>query len=73
MTFVLAFIFFVLVIAAMAVGVALNGRTIQGSCGGLNAAVGADACVVCKRPIDKNSKLHGRLDCPRAKKLVDTI
>ena len=41
-TFVLAFGFFVIVMAGMAIGVMLSGRTIKGSCGGLNAVEGAD-------------------------------
>ena len=65
-TFVLAFVFFTLIVLGMALGVILNGRTIKGSCGGLNAVAGADRCVVCSKEIDPDSPLRDRLECPRA-------
>lgn len=46
-TFVLAFVFMALVVAAMAVGVILGRDPIKGSCGGMGA-VGIDAaCEIC--------------------------
>ena len=70
-TFVLAFGFFVIVMAGMAIGVMLSGRTIKGSCGGLNAVEGADHCLVCKKEIDPDSPLRERLECPRARKMLE--
>ncbi|MEM9172534.1 MAG: (Na+)-NQR maturation NqrM [Pseudomonadota bacterium] len=65
-TFFLTFALLLIVMLGMAVGVMLRGRTIKGSCGGLNAVSGADTCLVCKKSIDPNSPLRDRLDCPRA-------
>ena len=70
-TFVLAFGFFVIVMAGMAIGVMLSGRTIKGSCGGLNAVEGADHCLVCKKEIDPDSPLRERLECPRARAMME--
>ena len=48
-TFILAFLIFAVVIAAMAIGVILNDREIKGSCGGLNDIDGlAGACDICE-------------------------
>jgi uncharacterized protein len=66
-TFVLAFLLLVLVVAGMAVGAIFTGRTIKGSCGGLNAVAGADRCLACSRPIDPDSPLRERMACPRAR------
>jgi hypothetical protein len=33
----------------MSVGVIFMGKTIKGSCGGLNAIAGVDKCLVCKK------------------------
>jgi uncharacterized protein len=55
----------------MAIGVIVSGRTIKGSCGGLNAISGADHCLVCKREIDPDSPLHERMACPRKRKMQD--
>ncbi|MGB0697523.1 MAG: (Na+)-NQR maturation NqrM [Rhodospirillaceae bacterium] len=68
-TFLFGFVLLLLVIVAMALGVMLMGKTIKGSCGGLNAIAEADHCVVCKREIDPDSPLRDRLECPRRKKL----
>ena len=67
--FIVAFIVLALAVGGMALGVVLNGRTIKGSCGGLNAIADADRCVVCKKEIDPNSPLRDRLDCPRARRM----
>ena len=72
-TFLFAFGLLTLVMLGMALGVILNGRTIKGSCGGLNAVAGADHCIVCKKEIDPNSPLRDRLECPRARKMVEDM
>ncbi|WP_346914819.1 (Na+)-NQR maturation NqrM [uncultured Roseibium sp.] len=70
LTFVLAFALLLTVIVGMAVGVIFSGRTIKGSCGGLNAIADADHCLVCNKEIDPNSPLRERLACPRARKML---
>lgn len=70
-TFTLAFGLLLLVTLGMALGVIFSGRTIKGSCGGLNAIAGADHCVVCNLEIDPNSPLRDRLECPRARKMLE--
>ena len=72
-TFILAFGFLLLIMLGMALGVILRGRTIKGSCGGLNAISGADKCVVCKKDIDPDSPLRDRLDCPRARQMAERM
>lgn len=72
-TFLLAFGLLLLVMLGMALGVILNGRTIKGSCGGLNAISDADQCLVCKKDIDPDSPLRERLQCPRARKMLDEM
>ncbi|MEM7294749.1 MAG: (Na+)-NQR maturation NqrM [Pseudomonadota bacterium] len=67
-TFVLAFGLLLIVTLGMAIGVVLSGRTIKGSCGGLNAVGDADQCLVCNKPIDPDNPIRSRLDCPRAAK-----
>jgi len=69
-TFILAFILLTLVVVGMALGVIFAGKTIKGSCGGLNAISGADKCLVCQKDIDPNSPLKDRLQCKRARVLV---
>lgn len=66
-TFILAFVVLVLVVVGMSVGVMLRGKTIKGSCGGLNAISGADTCAVCNKPIDPDSPLRDKLACGRAR------
>lgn len=70
-TFLVTFVAFLLVVTGMAVGVMIKGRTIKGSCGGLNAISDADQCLVCKKEIDPNSPLKERLACPRARKMLE--
>lgn len=70
-TFVLAFGLLMLVVLGMASGVMLKGRTIKGSCGGLNAIGDADHCLVCNKEIDPNSPLRDRLECPAGRPLPD--
>ena len=70
-TFLATFLILLIVMLGMALGVILMGRTIKGSCGGLNAISDADQCLVCKKEIDPDSPLRDRLDCPRAKKMLE--
>ncbi|WP_434053939.1 MAG: (Na+)-NQR maturation NqrM [Roseibium sp.] len=70
MTFVLAFALLLVVVVGMAIGVIFSGRTIKGSCGGLNAIADADHCLVCNKEIDPDSPLRERLACPRARKML---
>lgn len=74
-TFVLAFILLSIVTAGMAIGVMLVGQKmrIKGSCGGLNAIAGADKCVVCKKDIDPDSPLRDRVQCKRARAMVERM
>ena len=72
-TFMLTFVLLLLVTLGMAVGVMFRGRTIKGSCGGLNAISGADKCVVCSKDIDPDSPLRERLQCPRARKMLEQM
>lgn len=73
MTFVLTFAILLIIMFGMAVGVMFSGKTIKGSCGGLNAISDADQCVVCNKDIDPNSPLKERLLCPRAKKMIEDM
>lgn len=72
-TFILAFVILVVVMLGMSLGVMLMGKTIKGSCGGLNAISGADKCVVCHKDIDPDSPLRDRLQCPRARKMAERM
>lgn len=51
-TFILAFVFFIIVVAAMSVGYWVQKKTISGSCGGLGALGIAKACD-CPEPCDR--------------------
>lgn len=51
-TFILAFVFFVTMVVAMAVGYLVQKKTISGSCGGLGALGIAKACD-CPEPCDR--------------------
>ena len=70
-TFLLTFALLLLIVLGMALGVLLMGRRIKGSCGGLNAIGDADQCLVCHKEIDPNSPLKERLNCPRARKMLE--
>lgn len=72
-TFILAFVFLILIVTGMAIGAILMGKTIKGSCGGLNAVAGADKCLVCKKPVDPDSPLRDKLQCKRARKMVEQM
>ena len=51
-TFILAFVFFLIVVVAMSVGYWVQKKTISGSCGGLGALGIAKACD-CPEPCDR--------------------
>ncbi|MCV6584297.1 MAG: (Na+)-NQR maturation NqrM [Marinibacterium sp.] len=70
-TFVLTFVLLLLIMLGMALGVILMNKRIKGSCGGLNAISDADQCLVCSKEIDPNSPLRERLQCPRARKIIE--
>ncbi|MEL7140084.1 MAG: (Na+)-NQR maturation NqrM [Pseudomonadota bacterium] len=70
-TFLLTFGILLVIMLGMALGVILMGRTIKGSCGGLNAIGDADQCLVCKKEIDPNSPLRERMKCPRARRMLE--
>ncbi|PZX10764.1 (Na+)-NQR maturation NqrM [Celeribacter halophilus] len=72
-TFILTFGILLIVMAGMALGVMFSGRTIKGSCGGLNAISDADHCLVCNKEIDPDSPLRERLKCPRARKMLENM
>lgn len=72
-TFILAFVLLMLVVVGMSLGVMLMGKTIKGSCGGLNAISGADKCVVCSKDIDPDSPLRDKLQCKRARQMVERM
>ena len=72
-TFMLTFGLLMLIMLGMAAGVMFAGRTIKGSCGGLNAISDADQCLVCSKDIDPDSPLRERLACPRARKMLERV
>ena len=72
-TFFLAFFILALVMIGMSLGVILMGKTIKGSCGGLNAISGADKCVVCSKDVDPDSPLRDKLQCRRARQMVEQM
>ncbi|KIC31265.1 MULTISPECIES: (Na+)-NQR maturation NqrM [unclassified Leisingera] len=72
-TFLLAFILLLIVTLGMSLGVILMGKKIKGSCGGLNAISGADKCVVCSKDVDPDSPLRDKLQCKRARKMVEQM
>lgn len=70
-TFMLAFALLLTIMLGMALGVIFMGKRIKGSCGGLNALGDGNECLVCHKEIDPNSPLRERLNCPRARKMID--
>ncbi|MEP1330023.1 (Na+)-NQR maturation NqrM [Pseudophaeobacter sp.] len=72
-TFLLTFGILTLIMLGMSLGVLLMGKTIKGSCGGLNAISGADKCVVCSKDVDPDSPLRDKLQCKRARKMVEQM
>lgn len=51
-TFLLAFVFFLVMVTAMAVGYLFQKKTISGSCGGLGA-LGVEKACDCPEPCDR--------------------
>ena len=51
-TFILAFVFFLVVVAAMSVGYIFQQKSIAGSCGGLGV-LGIDKACDCPEPCDR--------------------
>ncbi|MEO1475987.1 MAG: (Na+)-NQR maturation NqrM [Pseudomonadota bacterium] len=72
-TFVLAFGLLIIITLGMSLGVMLMGKTIKGSCGGLNAIADADRCLVCSKEIDPDSPLRDRLSCPKVRKMMEQM
>ena len=72
-TFLLTFGILTLIMLGMSLGVLLMGKTIKGSCGGLNAISGADKWVVCSKDVDPDSPLRDKLQCKRARKMVEQM
>lgn len=70
-TFLLTFTILLTIMLGMALGVIFMNKRIKGSCGGLNAIGDADECLVCHKEIDPNSPLRDRLECPRARKMLE--
>ncbi len=68
-TFILAFVFFITMVAAMAIGYMLQRKTIAGSCGGLGALGIAKACD-CPEPCDRK-KARMEREALREKKLAE--
>lgn len=53
MEFILAFVLLALVVFGMAIGVIVKGKTIKGSCGGLNNIEGLQKSCMCDSPCEK--------------------
>jgi hypothetical protein len=68
-TFILAFAFFLLMVAAMAIGYILQKKTIAGSCGGLGALGISKACD-CPEPCDRKKARMEREEA-RQKKIKE--
>ena len=66
-TFILAFVFFLVMVAAMAIGYLLQKKTISGSCGGLGA-LGIDKACDCPEPYDRKKARQER-EAQRQEKL----
>ncbi len=70
-TFIFTFCLLLLITLGMSLGVIFMNKRIKGSCGGLNAIGDGDECLVCHKEIDPNSPLKERLQCPRARKMLE--
>ncbi|MEP3846631.1 MAG: (Na+)-NQR maturation NqrM [Paracoccaceae bacterium] len=70
-TFLLTFAILMVIMLGMALGVIFMDKRIKGSCGGLNAIGDGNECLVCHKEIDPNSPLRDRLECPRARKMLE--
>lgn len=58
-TFVVVFVFMLIVVMLMAVGVVMGRRPISGSCGGMSALGLKSACDVCSGKGDCKNKKKG--------------
>ena len=63
--FFITFVFLIIIITIMSLGVMLMGKKIKGSCGGLNAISGSDKCSICNKDIDPNNPIVNQLSCKR--------
>lgn len=68
-TFLLAFVFFLIVVSAMAVGYVFQRKSISGSCGGLGA-LGIDKACDCPEPCDRKKAREER-ELARQKKIAE--
>ncbi|GEA13483.1 (Na+)-NQR maturation NqrM [Alteromonas sp. KUL49] len=68
-TFILAFVFFLLMVIAMAVGYLVQRKSISGSCGGLGA-IGIEKACDCPEPCDRK-KARMEKEEAREKKLAE--
>lgn len=68
-TFILAFVFFLVVVSAMAIGYIVQQKTISGSCGGLGA-LGIEKACDCPEPCDRK-KARLEKEMQREKKLEE--
>lgn len=65
-TFILAFVFFLAMVLAMAVGYLLQRKTISGSCGGLGA-LGIEKACDCPEPCDRKKARQEKQEAREAK------
>ncbi|AEE21493.1 MAG: (Na+)-NQR maturation NqrM [Paraglaciecola chathamensis] len=65
-TFILAFVFFIVVAIAMSLGYLLQRKAIAGSCGGLGA-LGIDKACDCPEPCDRKKARLEREEARQAK------
>ena len=68
-TFILAFVFFLVVAIAMSLGYILQQKSIAGSCGGLGA-LGIDKACDCPEPCDRKKARQER-EAARQEKLKE--
>lgn len=67
-TFVLAAVLFLVLFAAMAVGVIFSNKPIKGSCGGLNnIGLGSGECEICGGNRDKCDEVNDRESADKSK------
>lgn len=65
-TFILAFVFFIAMVSAMAIGYIVQRKTISGSCGGLGA-LGIEKACDCPEPCDRKKARMAREEARQAK------
>lgn len=65
-TFVLAFVFFLIVVTAMSVGYWVQQKTISGSCGGLGT-LGIEKACDCPEPCDRRKARQEKQQAREAK------